>query len=538
MKTKKVQHLIFLSAFIAIFLAVISIFMVNKIMAREINAVGSRNSSSASATGQENSSESRAREKKKVEKELKPEVEIEIKEVKKEKEKEKATKKVEEKEEKLINKTEEKKKEAENNVSQIKSEVEGAEKVEYKLVKKGSIEPVIYLGEGKKESKKNEKSDSEEELIRKTENKKDWSLEYDFSNVPKGEYDLYADVKNQYGTYSSNKTSIKIEEDRDQIVGRKVLMGQEGITIKVSNIKKNDTGDRLKEVRLQQEIIEKNSNLNEEDKQEKLAQLEDDKKKIISEFNFRNQIEEIYQKENKEGLSYEEKQEIEEIKKILKVDSDADGLPDHEELRIGTNPFSADTDQDGYLDGDEVANGYDPMKTSTKEGVDKIMFSEPKTNGKENILYQVKEVDLVKNEKSEVEGTIFNGRALPNSFITLYIYSSPVVVTVKTDEDGNWSYVLNKELEEGNHEVYAAVTDNTGKITSKSKPFAFVKTAQAVEQISSDAKSLNSNQALSPMEESREKLLIFVILISIFSLISAVASIALLVKHKKEKINS
>lgn len=563
MKTKKIQHLIFLSALVAIFLAVISIFAVNRIMAREIDVIDSRSISNSNNPVQEKASELRAQEKREVEKELKPEVKIEIKEIKREiiekveqkkeevvknaeekkeevikkveEQKKEVINKVEEKKEEVIKKVEEEKKEVKNNVSQIKSEVEGAEKVEYKLVKKGSIEPVIYLGEGEKEAKEKEKSDDEKDSAQTTENKKDWSLEYDFSNIPKGEYDLYADVKNQYGTYSSNKTSLKIEEGNGETIEKKVLVGQEGITIKVSEIKNNNAGEKIKELGELKKTIESDPNLSEEEKEIKLKEIDNNKKQVISEFNFRNQIEEIYRKVEDENSSEEDKKALEEVKQILAVDSDGDGLPDHEELRIGTDPFSADTDQDGYLDGDEVANGYDPLTPSTREGIDKIVFEEPKKSGKENLLYQVEEVDFSK-EGDEKEGVVFKGRALPNSFVTLYIYSSPVVVTVKTDEDGNWSYVLSKELEDGNHEVYAAVTDNTGKVTSKSKPLAFVKTAQAINPVDSIQDGLAAN--LSPVEAEKSKLLVFVVLISIFSLISAVTSIILLVKHNREKLDN
>ncbi len=64
-------------------------------------------------------------------------------------------------------------------------------------------------------------------------------------------------------------------------------------------------------------------------------------------------------------------------------DTDKDGLPDAEELRIGTDYKNPDTDGDGYLDGDEVKNGFDPLKASEGRGTksDKIMFQSPKEQG-------------------------------------------------------------------------------------------------------------------------------------------------------------
>jgi len=46
-------------------------------------------------------------------------------------------------------------------------------------------------------------------------------------------------------------------------------------------------------------------------------------------------------------------------------DSDSDGLPDWQELQLGTNPNNPDSDGDGLSDGYEVANGLNPLSTDT-----------------------------------------------------------------------------------------------------------------------------------------------------------------------------
>lgn len=81
----------------------------------------------------------------------------------------------------------------------------------------------------------------------------------------------------------------------------------------------------------------------------------------------------------------------------------------------------------------------------------------------------------------------FQGHAKPNTYITLYIYSTPIVVTVKTDSQGNWQYSLNQELEDGVHRVYVAQIDNTGSVVAKSDPIFFTKVAASVQIVSSDA---------------------------------------------------
>jgi hypothetical protein len=47
------------------------------------------------------------------------------------------------------------------------------------------------------------------------------------------------------------------------------------------------------------------------------------------------------------------------------MDSDGDGLTNHEEVQLGTDPDQPDTDGDGLSDGDEVRRGTDPLNPDT-----------------------------------------------------------------------------------------------------------------------------------------------------------------------------
>lgn len=185
---------------------------------------------------------------------------------------------------------------------------------------------------------------------------------------------------------------------------------------------------------------------------------------------------------------------------IFKKDSDQDNVSDYQELMIyKTDPFNRDSDKDGHNDDVEIIQGNDPKDSSITA---KIVFEDARTAGQINAeIFEIKEVELIVPEKiapAPTEEIVLEpakpiepipeattairlaGKSLPNSFITLYIYSDPLIVQVKTDEYGNWSYVLDKPLEQGKHEVYTAITDNTGKILAKSQPFSFIKEAQAI----------------------------------------------------------
>lgn len=210
-------------------------------------------------------------------------------------------------------------------------------------------------------------------------------------------------------------------------------------------------------------------------------------------------------------------------KQKVNVDTDHDGLSDAEELRLGTDPNVADTDGDGFLDGDEIKAGFDPLKYSSGDKSDKIAFQPPVTDSKkkasvEDNRYEIKKVELVKSESTGKDVARFSGKGLPNALVTLYIYSDPIIVVVKTDENGNWSYDLDTNLEDGHHEVYAAVTDNLGRITSQSSPIPFVKTAQAI-TTQDAARVVASNQ--SPLERSIAQFVgAGVVIAALFGLIS------------------
>lgn len=166
-----------------------------------------------------------------------------------------------------------------------------------------------------------------------------------------------------------------------------------------------------------------------------------------------------------------------------KLDSDHDGISDYDEQHIyGTDPNNPDTDGDGYSDRSEITTGFDP-KNPHLHAI--IIYENPKEKGeiKKDILSvaAIAAAEIKPEGEPQATSTItFKGKGLPNSFVTVYIFSTPTVVTVKTDSEGNWEYTLDKELADGNHEMYVAMTDNAGKILAKSTAIPFVKEANAI----------------------------------------------------------
>jgi hypothetical protein len=178
------------------------------------------------------------------------------------------------------------------------------------------------------------------------------------------------------------------------------------------------------------------------------------------------------------------------------VDADEDGVADYDEINIYlTDPNSRDSDRDGFADGVELLARTNPRGAPVTSGIaedrialpteETIMPQHPYLSGMLEdeflLVSNVERVVDVTNSNEEHPPKIrLSGRGLPNSFLTLYIFSDPIIVTLRTNDIGNWTYILDKELPDGTHEVISAITDSGGSIIAKSSPFSFVKTAEAV----------------------------------------------------------
>lgn len=209
------------------------------------------------------------------------------------------------------------------------------------------------------------------------------------------------------------------------------------------------------------------------------------------------------------------------LDETVRNDSDGDGVSDFDEINVyKTNPNSADSDGDGFIDGAEIVRGFDPTNSAAEAIVEYELPTEVVGLEREDVL-EVTEVKSVVEEDEKQNPTAITaeirGSGLPNSFVTLYVFSSPVIVTVKTDEDGSFVYRFDKELEDGSHEVYVAFTDNTGSILAQSKPFTFVKEAQAFSPVDSETE-IQPKTAPTVVESSTIDAVQFVLAITIIVL--------------------
>ncbi len=174
---------------------------------------------------------------------------------------------------------------------------------------------------------------------------------------------------------------------------------------------------------------------------------------------------------------------------VLTFDQDADSLSDEAEARYGTDPNLADTDGDGFDDGTEIKNGFNPLGPGVlaqqvapidEAILNKRPIEQPRFAGAVAEDIAVAEV----TSPAGAQGFTMRGKADPYAFVTLYVYSSmPIVMSIQADANGDWTYTFEDPLVDGKHDVYATVTNNTGKIVKKSEPLAFfVRGAQAVSE--------------------------------------------------------
>ena len=112
----------------------------------------------------------------------------------------------------------------------------------------------------------------------------------------------------------------------------------------------------------------------------------------------------------------------------------------------------------------------------------------------------------------------------------LFVFSDPIVLSIETNDDGSWSYVLDRPLELGNHEVYVAVTSNTGKIVAKSDKYVFAQTAEAAVALASPGDT--EDRAPSPVKSRMNQGYFLVGILSIIGVGLAVIAIGLMRSKK------
>jgi hypothetical protein len=352
-----------------------------------------------------------------------------------------------------------------------------------------------------------------------------WSYYWDSASTPNGNYYIIPYILNGFGRYAGNKVYVtvnnqveqsatQINQLKEQIISTQdSIQNQEEKLIQIQNQMKVSVNQKTQEISnnvntavspekstiVKKELdvlsfkIMNNSMISQKQELDKSKQEITVKAKEVSDLvatssDDQAKTEEIRRKIGNLAVEsigqldryFFEKQTLEQTEKDLIIkDSDNDGLSDNEEIRLKSDPFNPDSDGDGFLDGTEVKLGYDPLSASS---VDKVVYQNPKdVKALVSEIYQVEKVELVESPQNKAEKVLkLMGKAPANSFVTIYIYSTPTIVVAKADENGNWEYTLDKPLADGRHTVYASVTNNKGDIEKISQSFDFAKAEDTI----------------------------------------------------------
>lgn len=460
-----------------------------------------------------------------------------------------------------------------------KEKLKGEAKVELKLENAQSVEFYLRRPEALTET-----------YLGKGNLKKDdvWEYSWKTESTPNGSYFLSPKISNEFGEYAGQKVLIDVENPikREAKEEQKFQNLQAEIKKTESEIKtkENEIGAEKESINKEvskkvEEFVAKSERLVKEEKREEIkpeirekaekfsqeikkgiervleVKEKEEKEKIKKEVveglkEITQPVIEAAKEENKteaRSLEAETKKEIEAVmdEKLEKTaekkqeneekkeeffakDTDRDGLPDSEELRLGTDPVTPDSDGDGFLDGSEVGLGFDPKNPSP---ADRIKFQSPeKEKPQISEILKVNQVEVTALEGGESALKI-QGKALPNSFVTIYIYSSPLVMVVKADSNGNWEYILDKPLAEGQHRVYATVTNNQGDLEESSEAYAFLMSGGKALRLFEAAGA----GAISPAETLQKSFAVLVIAIIVFTLGIAFVLIGIILRKKPQQ---
>lgn len=165
---------------------------------------------------------------------------------------------------------------------------------------------------------------------------------------------------------------------------------------------------------------------------------------------------------------------------LTMLDTDGDGLSDDVEKRLGTDANKAATD--GQTPDREAARRRFDLTGIDRALADGQPLGQPRAEGLADDRLQVVAVSNAAKAADGSAPVLLSGTGVPGEIITIYLYSDlPLVATTTVDQNGQWQLSIDDQLGDGVHEAYVAVNHDTGRVTRKSEPLAFIiQAAQAL----------------------------------------------------------
>lgn len=173
----------------------------------------------------------------------------------------------------------------------------------------------------------------------------------------------------------------------------------------------------------------------------------------------------------------------------------------------------------------EYVKKYYP-KSSVSEHLDKEKIVEMISSPIDNNVKVDKAEISANDDNSKV---LFKGKAEPEANVVLYIFSDPLIISVKADKNGDWEYVLEDDISEGDHEVFVTISDQEGKTLKRSEPMNFfVSTARAANELGITTQKEEKNIFNSPLFKYS--------LISALAIVFVLIAFFLLLKYEKKNL--
>ncbi len=147
-----------------------------------------------------------------------------------------------------------------------------------------------------------------------------------------------------------------------------------------------------------------------------------------------------------------------------------------------------------------------------------------------NAVTQTTKIDTI--EKTAIK---FTGKSTPNSVVIVYVFSEPLVLSVNTDSNGDWSYNLEDPLQPGQHEAYAMVSQGDGSY-ARSSIFNFAIAKVEASPANPNGYSLKVQSVEATATENNRPVKVFVAaIVSMIFLVLGVMSFIIVRKRELSK---
>lgn len=200
---------------------------------------------------------------------------------------------------------------------------------------------------------------------------------------------------------------------------------------------------------------------------------------------------------------------------------DKDTVDDQDNPEIEESPTSNDETRE--LDD----TGMVASKPKTTYQTDSGLKIEIESNDEESD----KKIEFF-NYNAQSKSFSLSGSGKPNTNYIVYVYSDPIIVSVRTDENGIWDVEVEEDIKAGNHEIFMAEADENGYLLEDPKLIS------KVEIIETGSPSDSVTEEASEDRVQDNRYIYYLVVAVIVVLVATFLVYKYLIKNKQEKEGS